>query len=113
MKPSFVIRLTAPPPNMSAEAIPPVRVARLEDAPERKPNRPLLCIVEKESPSLAAGQAFVEGFVEIVNLPDGRQMVVNEDGLHLKLPYNHEASKLYGGVIVGHAFILERAARWT
>ncbi len=51
-------------------------------------------------------QAFVGGRIELVCLPDGRDLYVNEEGLLTGLPYNVAASilarlDLVGDVIVG------------
>jgi hypothetical protein len=39
-------------------------------------------------------QSFVEGHIEIVPLPDGRIMVINEEGRLLDLPRNEQATQL-------------------
>ncbi len=51
-------------------------------------------------------QAFVGGLIELIVLPNGRDMYINEEGLILGQPYNREASRLarmpiHGDVIVG------------
>lgn len=40
-------------------------------------------------------QTAVAGYVEVVQLRDGRLMVVNEDGHGLGLPWNAQATDLY------------------
>lgn len=50
-------------------------------------------------------QGFVGGLIEIVYLPDGLLMVVNEEGLILGLPFNINASILAGHPIVGNALV--------
>lgn len=42
--------------------------------------------------SLRESQAVVEGYIEIINLPDGRLMILNEDGNALGLPSNPVAT---------------------
>lgn len=69
-------------------------------------------ILKEASPSLEAAQKAVGGPVEMVTLRDGRQVLVNEEGLWLGLPVNYEASALCGRVIVGNALVLEGKARW-
>lgn len=75
-------------------------------------------------PTLEEAQAFVGGYVELIQLPGGnRQMLVREDGLLIKgLETNPEASHIVQNEslimlsqrgIVGNAMILEGAARWT
>jgi hypothetical protein len=59
-----------------------------------------------ETPDLKQLQDMVGGYIEIVRLSDGRQLVVNEDGLSLELPVNHVASTLAGCLIVGPAVLL-------
>lgn len=52
-------------------------------------------------------QPLIGGYIEIVYLADGRRMVVNEEGLIHKLPFNKTASRLYphspivGNVLIG------------
>lgn len=41
-------------------------------------------------------QAIVDGLVEVVDLPDGRIMLINEEGKLIDLPRNAEATKLAG-----------------
>lgn len=53
-------------------------------------------------------QPVVEGYVEIVRLRDGRIMVVNEEGMLMKLPYNRIASQIAGQPIVGNVLVCER-----
>lgn len=65
-----------------------------------------------KSPSLEEAQAWVGGYVQIVRLGAGSQMLVNEDGLMMGLPVNPLASQEYGAVIVGNVIILRKAARW-
>ena len=40
-------------------------------------------------------QGLVEGYIEYIFLPDGRIMVINEEGKIRRLPYNFKAS-MYG-----------------
>jgi len=44
--------------------------------------------------TLAEMQAFVEGYIEIVRLPDGRAIVINEEGKLRQMPLNPEATIL-------------------
>ena len=55
-------------------------------------------------------QKIVCGYIEIVNLTDGRLMVVNEEGKLKGLPVNDEATKLvgYNDVIVGDVLVCSR-----
>ena len=61
-------------------------------------------------PTLAEAQTAVGGYVEVVRI-DGRELLVNEEGLLRNLPVNREASALAGQHIVGDVVILEGAAR--
>lgn len=63
--------------------------------------------------SLSELQGFVDGYIEIVKLNDGKIMVVNEEGKLKDLPFNHAATKIYAetysnrDVIVGNALVCE------
>lgn len=63
-------------------------------------------------PSLAEAQEIVGGFVEMVYLRGGSQMLVNEDGRMLELEPNPDASLLAGQMIRGPALVLSDSARW-
>jgi hypothetical protein len=53
--------------------------------------------------SLKELQGFVDGYIEIVYLPNGDLMVVNEEGKMNDLPINMKATMAYGlDVIVGN-----------
>lgn len=67
---------------------------------------------KEENPSLKEAQAFVGGLVELVNLPNGDQMLVNEEGRMKKLPINDPASSAADQRILGNAIILVGDARW-
>lgn len=67
-------------------------------------------------PTLEEAQAMVGGYVQLVELADGSQLIVNEEGKLRGLPVNVEASKLWpvpGDLIVGDAVHLQGDARWT
>ena len=61
--------------------------------------------------SLSELQGFVEGYIEIIDLRNGKIMVVNEEGKLKDLPFNHAATKIYAetysnrDVIVGNALV--------
>jgi len=67
---------------------------------------------KEEKPSLKEAQASVGGLVELVNLPNGDQMLVNEEGIMKELPINDPASSASGQRILGNAIILVGDARW-
>lgn len=48
------------------------------------------------------------GYVELVQLPDGRMMFVDEDGLMKQLKPNMQASVLCGRPIVGKALVCDK-----
>ena len=75
--------------------------------------KPIVIIITEIQPELEDCQKVVGGFVEMVYLEDGRQMLVNEEGLLKELPYNPIASQLAGHTIVGNAIVLEGKALWT
>jgi hypothetical protein len=63
-------------------------------------------------PTLEEAQKLVGGYVEIVDLVDGSQMLVNEEGLLQNQTLNMEASSIAGRHIVGDAIILVGKAKW-
>lgn len=65
-----------------------------------------------KEPSLHEAQEMVGGLVELVQLSDGDQMLVNEEGLLLGLPHNKRASEVANRPIVGNALILRGRAKW-
>jgi hypothetical protein len=50
-------------------------------------------------------QEMVGGYMEIVRLPEGMNLIVNEEGRMLDLPMNRQASEHYGQAIVGDAIL--------
>ena len=73
-----------------------------------------------ERPSLEKAQELVGGFVELIELNNGDQMLVNEDGIFSGLPINEEATNiallnsnaLMQNGILGNAVLLQGNARW-
>ena len=63
-------------------------------------------------PTLEQAQEIVGGYVELVSLPRGGQLLVNEDGVSMGMKPNVEASLLAGRVIVGPALLLTGEAVW-
>ena len=63
-------------------------------------------------PTLEEAQQMVGGMVEVVRLPSGDQLLANENGIALKLPYNLEASMLADRPILGDAVLLLGPRRW-
>ena len=51
-------------------------------------------------------QAFVGGYIQILGLPDGRAMVVNEEGMIEGLPRNDTATVLAYNASVSHRGIV-------
>ena len=74
---------------------------------------PLLLTIEDKPPTLEAAQAFVGGYVQMINLEDGSQLLVNEEGLLKELFCNYPASILAGQFLVGNAIRLKGTARWS
>jgi hypothetical protein len=58
-----------------------------------------------EDTTLKKLQLAVGGYIEALNLGNGKYLVVNEEGLIRNLPINPSASRLYGRPIVGNAVI--------
>jgi hypothetical protein len=75
----------------------------------------MLYTYEDDAPTLEQAQKLVGGYVEMVRSPTQRdwQVLVNEEGLLLNLPFNEEATELCGTGIVGPAIILKGKAKWT
>jgi hypothetical protein len=70
-------------------------------------------IPETDSDELAAMQAVVRGYIQVLPIPDESISVFcNEDGQRLGLPYNANANALWGrdvnGPILGDVLILGR-----
>ena len=76
------------------------------------PMGPDITVFEDQQPTLEHAQKIVGGYVEMVYLRNGDQMLVNEEGLIHRLPVNERASILSGKLIVGNALVLKGTARW-
>lgn len=63
------------------------------------------------TPKLKEMQDFVGGYIEVIRISPNKQMVVNEEGLILKLPLNLIASQLAKRSIVGNVIILIDSAQ--
>jgi hypothetical protein len=83
-----------------------------ENNGELVPTRLVIFEVEGEKPSLETAQGLVGGWVEMLTLANGDQMLVNEEGLIHNLPHNPIASALAGRNLVGNAVLLKGEARW-
>lgn len=70
-------------------------------------------IREEIMPTIKETQNFVEGYIEILSLKDGSQMVVNEEEGLFDLPVNRQASLIAGQHIVGNVLILKGSAKFT
>lgn len=64
-------------------------------------------IIEVPDQKLETLQKAVDGYVQIVPLKNGNNMIVNEEGLLMKLPVNVLASKIAGYPIVGNVVIID------
>ena len=69
-------------------------------------------ILADNPPTLSEAQKAVGGYVEVLVLPDGRQLLVNEDGLQEGLPLNKNASLIAEQIILGDVLILDVDAKW-
>lgn len=73
-----------------------------------------------EKPNLITAQGTVGGYVQLIRLPDGRQMLMDEEGLLKRKPPNPKATELVNGAgvlvhevgIVGTVLVLEGSYRW-
>lgn len=89
-------------------------------APEpngQMPDVTLYVVVTEKPPTLEEAQEFVgrpghRDLVEIVRLPNGDQMLVNEEGLLFNLPVNPAATLVAQRLIVGNALVLTGKAKW-
>tara|TARA_Y100001951_G_scaffold73122_1_gene60025 strand:- start:301 stop:744 length:444 start_codon:yes stop_codon:yes gene_type:complete len=69
--------------------------------------------ISDKRPDLEQMQQMVGGIVEIIILPNERQMFCDEEGMLKELPVNGRASILAGHLILGKVVILSGDARWT
>jgi len=61
---------------------------------------------ELKEPTLQALQKAVGGYIEALNLGNGKYMVVNEEGLMMRLPINKSATAIWRyGEIVGNVVL--------
>lgn len=83
---------------------------------------PKVTRISDRRPTLEEAQTLVGGYVQLIGLSGGRQMLVDEDGLLKRLPTNPEATAEVVGEgvlvdvqrgIVGDVVILSGAARWV
>lgn len=68
--------------------------------------------LDRDEPTFKEVQNFVGGSIEMLTLPNGSQMLFNEDGRALNLTYNEQASKLACQRIVGNVMVLSNDATW-
>jgi hypothetical protein len=64
-----------------------------------------------ERPTLEQAQEYVGGWIQMIRLANGDQLIVNEEGLVHRLPFNPAASAIAGQPIVGNAMLLAGEAR--
>ena len=69
--------------------------------------------ISDHEPTGDEARKIVGGWVTMLTLKDGSQMLIDEEGDLKGLTLNPEASRLAGQPIVGNALILEGASRWT
>jgi len=76
----------------------------------------MITYIEDKKPTVKEAQELVGGYVELIELPDGTQMLVDEDGQLKGKTMNHDASMIGLTVgqpfIVGDVVILSGKARW-
>jgi len=76
----------------------------------------MITYIEDKKPTVKEAQELVGGYVELIELPDGTQMLVDEDGQLKRKTMNHDASMIGLTVgqpfIVGDVVILSGKARW-
>jgi len=76
---------------------------------------PVFRVVDEGAPpTLKEAQAMVDGLVELMELPNGTQLLFNEEGrMRSDFQYNETASKLSKQEIIGPAVLLVGTARWS
>ena len=72
-----------------------------------KANGTIKTVLMNEDKRLDQLQKAVGGYIELVYLQGNKIMVVNEEGLIKRLPYNYKASKIAGKNIVGDVIICD------
>lgn len=77
-------------------------------------NIPTTQRISDRPPTLSQAQKAVGGFIQMLTLRDGSQMLMDEDGRSKNLPPNLEATMLAEqyGPVVGSVLILSGPARW-
>lgn len=71
-----------------------------------------LTTISDKQPTLKEAQKIVGGYVQMPHLPNGDQLLVDEEGLLKDLDINAEASLLADQIIRGPALRLQGVARW-
>ena len=73
----------------------------------------MLTVMKNSPPTLEEAQEIVGGYVEMQTLPNGDQLLMDEDGKSKGLRANPEATALLGwDTVVGPALLLKGKARW-
>ena len=65
---------------------------------------------KNDEPTLEDAQAFVEGWVEPVGLPNGDLLLINEEGLMRGFDINNKATIIANTTIVGNAMLIKKDA---
>jgi hypothetical protein len=73
----------------------------------------MITVLTAKPPTLEEALAIVGGYVQMITLPNGDQLLVDEEGLLKNLPVNMDATIAANRLIVGPALLLEGDARWT
>ena len=68
--------------------------------------------LSEKKPTLDEAKEFVGGWVAMVTLDNGDQLLCDEDGGLKRLKTNEEATEIVGQRIVGNVMILSGKARW-
>lgn len=77
-----------------------------------------MTIIEDRQPTLEEAKAAVGGFVQMIVLPSGDQMLMDEDGKFKDRQVNEEATEAArdvlrdGDFVVGDVLVLRGKARW-
>ena len=76
-------------------------------------SEPKTTFIKDKEPSLEKMQEMVGGYIEMMTLVDGSQMIMNEEGNLRDLPENVQASEIAMRRIVGDVLILQGSARMS
>ena len=76
--------------------------------------KPTIEYISKGKPTMAQLQEKVDGYVQMLPLPDGRQLICNEEARIHNMPPNNKATQLYYNIVIrGNVVVLSDKAKLT